>query len=952
MFCMPAKGLKGTDLISVKPSQKSPALQEIIASLRAASNIEEVMQQINRGVVQVLGYNGLIIALLDEDRKVFRWSILHTKKKLKVLAHVKAIWGVGTPAQRHYSKFSDTLLDGKLYITHHFRDIAGMSLGQVTTRSAIRKAMGAKTFVSVPLLDKGKVLGCMIVATSKKKVTEEEIEPLVVLAAEATASMWRIELTKRSRSEVLAAMQKITASMQSSLEFEQVLQQILDGVLQELGYDHSFILVLDDEERFFKGTVLSSRGGSLLVKQAEQALESETHLKTTELRVPIERGYSQALDTILDGKVYITHNLHEIGAPLLSKSACSAIQEILGTKTIAAVPLLVKQNVVGAMLAGSAQNEITEGEIDYLVAFANQAGTAIDNARLFSKAESKARELKESGEKYKQLLEDINDGYLVIQAGGIVFANRRWAELLGYKLEEILERPLEDLVPPDLGQSLVEWYERRMGGEVTAERYEWEIAKKDGTIAPVEFNAKSIYYQGKPAVCALISDITERKKTGEKLKKAFEELEVTQRELIALQRTTSSIQTTQELDQILQQLADGITEGTSYDVSVIFLLDEDEQVFRLATISPIPRVFPFVEEILGYKPTEFAIPANGNYSETVRMILHGQVIRTHDLYEITAPRLNQAACSALQGFIKAKSILVVPMIANGKVDGALLVTTQQEHISERRIESLVSFANQAASLVKNARLLDLERKEQQRNALLLAISHEFRVPLTSIKTMGDLLAEELKGDAQSPQAKMVDNIRRGADKMERRLADLLDFARMRTATAELLLQPINVKTAIEEATSLCLPFILSKKQTLEADVPDHLPQAVLDQLRFERIIANLLTNASKSTPEGGKIRLRAREKGGNLTVEVRDWGVGIPKSELERIFKPYYRGKASETSSSGLGLGLAIVEELVRLHHGKVWVESKPGKGSTFTFSLPFKDGKSTEHGKEDKEKQ
>jgi len=126
--------------------------------------------------------------------------------------------------------------------------------------------------------------------------------------------------------------------------------------------------------------------------------------------------------------------------------------------------------------------------------------------------------------------------------------------------------------------------------------------------------------------------------------------------------------------------------------------------------------------------------------------------------------------------------------------------------------------------------------------LLLAISHEFKVPLTSIKTMGSLLAEELEGDAQSLQAKMVNNIRRSVDKIEKRLAELLDFARMQTSTIELQLQPTNVKSAIEEAVSLCLPFALSKKQTLTVEVPDSLPQAMLDQLRFERIITNLLTN--------------------------------------------------------------------------------------------------------------
>lgn len=112
---------------------------------------------------------------------------------------------------------------------------------------------------------------------------------------------------------------------------------------------------------------------------------------------------------------------------------------------------------------------------------------------------------------------------------------------------------------------------------------------------------------------------------------------------------------------------------------------------------------------------------------------------------------------------------------------------------------------------------------------------------------------------------------------------------------------------------------------------------MLDQPRFERIITNLLANASKFTLEGGMIELKARAENDRLVVEVRDSGLGISNSELGRIFEPYYRGKASELSSTGLRLGLAIVKQLVGLHQGKVWVQSKPNKGSTFTLSLPLR---------------
>ena len=232
---------------------------------------------------------------------------------------------------------------------------------------------------------------------------------------------------------------------------------------------------------------------------------------------------------------------------------------------------------------------------------------------------------------------------------------------------------------------------------------------------------------------------------------------------------------------------------------------------------------------------------------------------------------------------------------------------------------------------------DLAKEEEQRNSLLLAISHEFKVPLTSIKTMVSLLAEELEtGNAQSPQTKMVNNIRLSVDKIEKRLAEILDFARIQTTTTKLQLQPTNVKSAVKEATNLCLPFALSKKQTLTVKVVDPLPPAMLDQLRFERIITNLLTNASKFTHEGGAIELKARAENNSLIVEVKDSGTGISSSELERIFEPYYRGRTSKLSSTGLGLGLAIAKQLVGLHRGKIWVQSKPNEGSTFTISLPL----------------
>lgn len=276
------------------------------------------------------------------------------------------------------------------------------------------------------------------------------------------------------------------------------------------------------------------------------------------------------------------------------------------------------------------------------------------------------------------------------------------------------------------------------------------------------------------------------------------------------------------------------------------------------------------------KISELRVPVRKGYSQAWDTILSSQVYITHNLHELGAPQLSQSLCSKMQKVLRVGTIAAVPLSSKQDVVGALLVDTRQDGITEAEIGSLMALANQAGIAIENARLYrkleqayqeleaaqqDLIEEKQQRSSLLLAISHEFKVPLTSIKTMGSLLAEELGGDAQSPQAKMVNNIRRSVNKIEKRLAELLDFARMQTSTIELQLQPTNVKSAIEEVVSLCLPFALSKKQTLTVEVPDSLPQVILDQLRFERIITNLLINASKFSLEGGIDRAKGKSNG-------------------------------------------------------------------------------------------
>jgi len=230
----------------------------------------------------------------------------------------------------------------------------------------------------------------------------------------------------------------------------------------------------------------------------------------------------------------------------------------------------------------------------------------------------------------------------------------------------------------------------------------------------------------------------------------------------------------------------------------------------------------------------------------------------------------------------------------------------------------------------------LEILNEQREEFFRAISHELKTPLTAIKSSGELLSEELAGKRLAPLRRLSDNIRRSADRLEAMLNDLLDMAKARAVPLEIEFQRMDVPAVIMSAVDVCTPPIKQKRQELTVDIPDGCPQIMADQKRFEYIITNLLSNANKYTPPEGKINLRVWAEDVQLVITVEDTGGGIPEEELDLIFEPFYRGKFSGERIKGIGVGLATVKQLVRLHGGKVYVSSKLGEGSIFTVFLPL----------------
>jgi two-component system KDP operon response regulator KdpE len=227
----------------------------------------------------------------------------------------------------------------------------------------------------------------------------------------------------------------------------------------------------------------------------------------------------------------------------------------------------------------------------------------------------------------------------------------------------------------------------------------------------------------------------------------------------------------------------------------------------------------------------------------------------------------------------------------------------------------------------------LEVEMKSRVEFTRALTHELRIPLTSILASSDMLITQLH---EEPVASLAKNINWGATNLNSRIEELLDLARLETGMLELKVDSVDLVQLLHETASRMAPVAETQGQTLNISVPPILPQVQGDAPRLQQVVLNLLDNAIKFTPRGGKISLHAREVDSSVVVEVQDTGRGLPDRELSRLFEPYYRLQRGFGRQGGLGLGLALCKTLVELHSGAIWAKSQLGKGSIFGFSLPL----------------
>ncbi len=440
-------------------------------------------------------------------------------------------------------------------------------------------------------------------------------------------------------------------------------------------------------------------------------------------------------------------------------------------------------------------------------------------------------------------------------------------------------------------------------------------------------------------------------------------------ELAALTEVARALSASLDLDQTLQTISTHAAQLTKSDSASIFLYAEERDAFEVrASYNTSEEYLLEAEErrILG--PRNVGDEPRRSRSLISRAVVERSAVQVPDVAATTEyPSRDLLLRWGYQ------AVLAVPLLHGERVIGAMNVRRMRAgEFSAREVELVTTFARQSAVAIENARLFreiqdtarQLEEVSRHKSQFLASMSHELRTPLNAIIGFSEVLLDPNLGDLPpEEQREFLTNILTSGKHLLRLINDVLDLSKIEAGKMELHQEAVSLADTVEGVLGTVKPLATKKQVRVSSTLDPDLPPAWADPPRLKQILYNLLSNAIKFTPAGGQVTVTAHQLTGvgspvsgagpespipnpqsptpglYLEVSVTDTGIGIPEKDLERIFEEFEQvADPTRPRQEGTGLGLALVKKLVRMHGGTVRVASTPGKGSTFTFTVPAAD--------------
>ncbi len=516
---------------------------------------------------------------------------------------------------------------------------------------------------------------------------------------------------------------------------------------------------------------------------------------------------------------------------------------------------------------------------------------------------------------------------LVAQDGRFLQVNRALCEIVDLTADELVQLRFQDITHPDDIEHDEHQARRLARGEIRGYRLEKRYVRRDGSSVTVDLSVSLLRGdEGEPPMfIAQMQDITERKRSDAALR--------------LLAQAGATLTASLDLEDIITRVTELIVREVA-DWCLVEVSTDHTTFVRIAGANE-PRA-SLAREL--EQPTAYSILRGPMIEDAWRT---GQPVLLERLTPDDLPKYARSPEHLeLLRRIAPRSMVVAPLTSRGQRLGVMIwiLSRRDRHYDQRDLGLAMTLAGRVSLAVENTRLYKSTIEANQlRDQVLGVVAHDLRNPLSLIRLQVEAL-ERQPGEPERRSTRPQQVILRAADRMNRLIQDLLDVAQLEAGQLGLERIPMSATTFLSETVDSLRT--LAQSTSLVLDVDRDLPDICGDHDRLCQVLENLIGNAIKFTPAGGRITVSARARDRDVLYSVADTGRGIAPENLPHVFDRFWQAKKG---AHGAGLGLPIARGIVEALGGQIWAESTPGRGTTFLFTVPIaRRGEARDHGRHD----